>query len=657
MPAIIGRWRLGRDPPAASHADHDRAEVVDRKRDEPHRDALSPLEEAGEHEQRCAEDRRRREPKQRAPAVGIVATDDAGEDEMKHADEEVRNTEQHGVVSESARHRQGDTEQRRHRGEHRQPDATLVHIHRARQPRIDAPRPPERREHEHPAEDSTRRRVVREQDRDLSDREHEHQIEEKLERCDLVLIAALELALGVGHARTRPEPRLGPAEATGTRTVNMARSRASRRRRAALAPSGPPARGPLPRQCRRDGSNPGRSARLRPEHEVASGAAQYSRGVARGSVRGWFEADDLRHVLPFFSLAFALVAAITQPSSAADLVLTTVPVAAWSLWAFARNVPLAAVSVAIVVPVVVAQRSGELEPVMFNVSLLAFAAARWSPSLAVAVSLGVLAAATPVLVALVQDPMEVAVALWVVAIAFVWVVGRAVARQERLVVELERTRRQLAQQALLAERRRIARDVHDFVGHGLAAVMLQVTSARHVLRRDTDAAEEALRSAEEVGRRGMQELRRTVTLLRSDDEVGVAAPAPTASEIPALVDQARAGGLAVELHTRGDLSRIPPSVGLAVYRIAQEALANAARHAPRARTTIGLELAYGRVALVAETSGPLLGGPSSQRDRPHYGLIGMQERATALGGEFDAGPTSDGWRVHCELPVQDEGSL
>jgi signal transduction histidine kinase len=378
--------------------------------------------------------------------------------------------------------------------------------------------------------------------------------------------------------------------------------------------------------------------------------------MAGGSVRAWVEADDLRRVLPFFSLAFGLVAAITQPSSAADLVLTAVPVAAWSLWAFARNVPLAAVSVAIVVPVVVAQRSGELEPVMFNACLLAFAAARWSPSLVAAVSLGVLAAATPVLVAVVQDPMEVAVGIWLVAIVFIWVVGRAVARHDRLVVELEGTRRQLAEQALLAERRRIARDVHDFVGHGLAAVMLQVTSARHVLRRDADAAEEALRCAEEVGRRSMQELRRTVTLLRSDDEAGVAAPVPTASEIPALVDQARARGLAVELRTRGDLSRIPPGVGLALYRIAQETLANAARHAPRARTMVGLELANGRVALLAETSGPVVAASASERERPHYGLIGMQERATALGGNFDAGPTRDGWRVRCELPVEDEGS-
>jgi signal transduction histidine kinase len=385
-------------------------------------------------------------------------------------------------------------------------------------------------------------------------------------------------------------------------------------------------------------------------------AAQYSRGVAGGFGRGWFEAEDLRRALPFFSLAFALVAAITQPSSAADLALTAVPVGAWSLWAFARHVPLAAVAVAIVVPVVVAQRSGELEPVMFNACLLAFAGARWSRSLAAAASLGLLAAATPVLVALVQDPMEVATGIWVVAILFMWLVGRAVARQERLVVELEGTRRELAQQKLLAERRRIARDVHDFVGHGLAAVMLQVTSARHVLRRDADAAEEALRSAEEVGRRSMQELRRTVALLRSDDEAGVAAPVPTATEIPALIEQARAGGLAVELHMRGDLSRIPQSVGLALYRITQEALANAARHAPLARTTLGLELANGRVELLAETSGPLGGQSASKRERPHYGLIGMQERATALGGEFAAGPTRDGWRVRCELPVEDRRS-
>jgi signal transduction histidine kinase len=262
-----------------------------------------------------------------------------------------------------------------------------------------------------------------------------------------------------------------------------------------------------------------------------------------------------------------------------------------------------------------------------------------------------------VLVAVMQDPSEVAVAIWIMGIAFPWAMSRAFVRQEQLADQLEDTRRELAQQALVAERRQIARDVHDFVGHGLAAVMLQVTSARHVLRRDPGAAEDALRSAEEVGRRSMRELRRTVALLRSDDETGVEPPLPSVAEIPALVDQARAGGLAVELQTRGDLSSIPPGVGVAVYRITQEALANAARHAPHAQTSLGLELTNGRVAIVAETTGPIVtSSSSSERERPRYGLIGMQERATALGGEFAAGPTPSGWRMSCQLPVGDRRS-
>jgi len=387
-----------------------------------------------------------------------------------------------------------------------------------------------------------------------------------------------------------------------------------------------------------------------------SRVAQYSLLVVAGSARAWFEADGLRRVVPFFSLAFGLVAAITQPSSAADIVLAAVPVAAFGLWAFAPKVPLAAVSVGVVVPVVVAQRSGQLEPVMFNAVLLAFAAARWSRPLGAAASLGVLAAATPVLVALVQDPMEVAVGIWIVAIVFIWVVGRAVARQERLVVELEGVRRQLAEQALLAERRQVARDVHDFVGHGLAAVMLQVTSARHVLRRDPASAEEALRSAEEVGRLSMEELRRTVTLLRHDDEAAVAPP-PSTAEIPALVDQARAGGLAVELRMRGDLARISPGTGVALYRIAQEALANAARHAPRAQTVLGIELSDGDVRLVAETSGPVATAGATDPERPRYGLIGMGERASALGGDLAAGPTPDGWQLTCRLPLKVDNEL
>jgi signal transduction histidine kinase len=111
----------------------------------------------------------------------------------------------------------------------------------------------------------------------------------------------------------------------------------------------------------------------------------------------------------------------------------------------------------------------------------------------------------------------------------------------------------------------------------------------------------------------------------------------------------------VELRVRGDLGEIAPSVGLALYRIAQEALANAARHAPQARTVLGLDVADGHVLLVAETSGPIAEVPEGERQRRRYGLIGMRERAAALGGELTAGPTPDGWGVSCRLPLQDRG--
>ena len=385
--------------------------------------------------------------------------------------------------------------------------------------------------------------------------------------------------------------------------------------------------------------------------------SQYRRVVSGGSSPESFRADQARALIPVFALVVAILAAVTDPSSPADLVLAGVAVGAFVVWTYLPGVPLLALSLAVVVPVVVAQRSGQLEPLLFEVSLLGFVIGRSAPSPAAAVALGMPVALAPVAVGVIQDPSEITVAIWIIGIAFPWVLGRTAARQAELAAQLDATRLELAEQALLAERRRIARDVHDFVGHGLAAVMLQVTSARHVLHRDPAAAEEALHSAEEVGRRSMRELRRTVALLRSDDEAAVAPPLPTAREIRALVDHARAGGLAVELRTDGDLSRIAPGVGVALYRISQEALANAARHAPRARTVLGIDVSEGRACLVADTTGPTAARPAGEPGRPRYGLVGMRERATALGGEFTAGPTTDGWRVSCRLPLETKDGM
>jgi signal transduction histidine kinase len=396
-------------------------------------------------------------------------------------------------------------------------------------------------------------------------------------------------------------------------------------------------------------------ARLRPQGDVEGGAGQYRRAVSGRFLPQSFDAEHIPALVLLFALAVAVLAAVTDPGTPADLILAALPVGAFAVWTQVRSLPLWALAVGVIAPVVVAQRDGQLEPLFFEVSLLGFVAGRWAPSLAAAVGIGLIATAAPVATSLIQDPSEIAVGIWIIGIAFPWALGLAAARQSQLTAELDATRRELAEQALLAERRRVARDVHDLVGHGLAAVMLQVTSARHVLRRDPAAAEEALRSAEGVGRRSMRELRRTLALLRSDDESAIAPPLPSAGDIAALVEEARVGGLAVELRTGGDLSRIAPGVGVALYRVAQEALSNAARHAPRARTVLELELTDGCACLIAETTGPTA-APDFDEERARYGLIGMRERAAALGGEFAAGPTPAGWRVSCRIPLEATGA-
>jgi signal transduction histidine kinase len=363
------------------------------------------------------------------------------------------------------------------------------------------------------------------------------------------------------------------------------------------------------------------------------------------------DANEMRNLVLPVAVAIAVVAAFSDPAWGPELLGGAIAVGAFALWRFVPSTPLWALSLGVIVPVVLAQHSGKLEPLFFEVSLLTFVIGRWARPTEYAVALGALAVAAPVATAAIQDPSEIAVGIWMIGIAFPWVLGRASGRQAELLGELDATRRELARQALLAERRGISRDVHDLVGHGLAAVMLQVTSARHVLRRDPASAEEALLEAEAIGRRSMGDLRRTLTALRSEGEAAAAGPPPSTREIPALIEHARASGLAVELDVRGDLSPIAQNVGAALYRVAQESIANAARHAPRAKTVVQLEVAGGRVLFVAETTGPVETATVEQPERPRYGLVGMRERATALGGDLAAGPTPNGWTVRCRLPT------
>jgi signal transduction histidine kinase len=225
----------------------------------------------------------------------------------------------------------------------------------------------------------------------------------------------------------------------------------------------------------------------------------------------------------------------------------------------------------------------------------------------------------------------------------------------RMTAELADARQELAQQAAAAEKRRIARDVH-LVGHGLAAMMLHITGARHVLRRDPDEADRALADAEAVGRRSMEELRRTLHVLRAPDTEPVAEPPlPDAADISAAVQSARAAGVAAEFRVVGDLGRIDPIVGLSLYRVAEEALENARRHAPGSVSEVVLTVEQNDVVLTVDSMGPIPDGRPEDPDRPHYGIVGMRERMAAIGGDLEAGRTATGWSVRCRAPLTSMG--
>lgn len=400
----------------------------------------------------------------------------------------------------------------------------------------------------------------------------------------------------------------------------------------------------------RPGLGPWSDRPARPWVDAGGVVAEYRRAVSGWRLLSWSRPEPLRALMPVFAFTVAVVAVAMDPSSGSEVMLAGLGVVAFAAWAFLPGVPLPALCLAVLVPAVLAQRSGQLEPMLFQASLIGFVVGLWASSPATAITLGALAICAPVTASALQDPSELSVGIWMMGIAFPWALGRALAHQRRLTLELDVSRRELARQALLDERRRIARDVHDFVGHGLAAMMLQVTSARHVLRRDPADAETALRAAEDVGRRSMQELRRTVALLRSDDDGAPAPLMPSAADVPALIERARAGGLNVDLRRQADLSALGELAGVALYRIVQETLANASRHAPRADTEVAIYVDAGVVHLRAETTGPV-NGSDQDAGRPRYGLIGMRERATALGGDLEAGPTTSGWRVSCQLPL------
>jgi signal transduction histidine kinase len=213
-----------------------------------------------------------------------------------------------------------------------------------------------------------------------------------------------------------------------------------------------------------------------------------------------------------------------------------------------------------------------------------------------------------------------------------------------------RTHRDHEAAAILQERQRIAREVHDVIAHSLSVTMLHLTAARRSLEEDREAgideAVDALRDAERVGRGAMSDIRHTVGLL-GDGSAPTAAP--DLRDLDRLVDEFRAAGLDITLDLHGDPASVPPNAGLSLYRIVQESLANIAKHQPGAQASVALDGSSDRQHL--RVSNTLPAGVTRQTGGS--GLRGMRERAELLGGTFTAGPRDGRWVV--EVTLADQG--
>ncbi|MCX6466402.1 MAG: histidine kinase [Pseudonocardiales bacterium] len=254
-------------------------------------------------------------------------------------------------------------------------------------------------------------------------------------------------------------------------------------------------------------------------------------------------------------------------------------------------------------------------------------------------------------------PGAVDLVVTLVSVAAAWGVGAGV-RLRRTQLELVEERAALREQARLdaaaravaQERLRIARELHDVVAHSMSVVAVQSAMASQVLATRPRLAADALAAISATSRDALGELRRVLGVLRSpDDDPEGLAPVAGLADLPALADRVRDAGVPVELAVTGDAAGVPAGAGLSAYRIVQEALTNAVRHAgpgARARVEVGCGPAGVDVLVTDDGGGVPLPGPAGSG----RGLVGMRERVDVFGGDLEAGPVDGGgWRVAARL--------
>jgi signal transduction histidine kinase len=241
------------------------------------------------------------------------------------------------------------------------------------------------------------------------------------------------------------------------------------------------------------------------------------------------------------------------------------------------------------------------------------------------------------------------VAVCVAAVAVGDAVRQRRAHQSDLLAAAEARAEVASQQAVVEERLRIARELHDVVAHSMSLIAVQAGVGAHLLRRDPEAAEQALSVIAETSRNALTQTRSVVGLLRSGDDAQPSLPGLISLE--ALVRGVRGAGLNVDVRIEGPRREVPAMVDLAAYRVVQEALTNAVKHAPQRPVTV--RITYTPTALLVDVSADGADGAvAAELTTPGFGLLGLRERARAVGGRLEAGATANGgFQVSADLPI------
>jgi signal transduction histidine kinase len=247
----------------------------------------------------------------------------------------------------------------------------------------------------------------------------------------------------------------------------------------------------------------------------------------------------------------------------------------------------------------------------------------------------------------------------VVVIGGALIGGRLVRGRQLLVgelaertAELEREREAHARAAVVAERARIARELHDVVAHSISVMGVQAGAVRRLLRPEQEEEREALLSVEKSGRQALAEMRRLLGILRGSDDELAHAPPPSMAGVHELVEQVREAGLPVELRTEGEPVPLSPGMDVSVYRIVQEALTNTLKHAGPAHATVLVRYSERELELNVTDDGR----SAKDNGAGGHGLIGMRERVAIYGGELQTGREhGGGYSVRARLPLEPDG--